>query len=87
MELSRSIAYHPQTESINLRLSVKMIINYADDIWLSDEALSTAITVFLKKYKSELFYNVSPKKHNLKMMMHHISLECSLTQEVDKVKM
>ena len=61
-ELSRSIAYHPQTETINLGLSVKMIINYADEIGLTDEALSTAITVFLKKYNSDLFYNVSLKK-------------------------
>jgi len=79
-ELSRSIVYHPQTESVNLGLSIKMIIAHADAIGL------TAITVFLKKYKPNLFYSVSPPKNNLKLMIKYISHECGMTQEIYKIK-
>ena len=36
-ELSRSIVYHPQTESVNSGLSIKMIIAHADEFGLTKQ--------------------------------------------------
>ena len=86
-DISRHITYHPLSETVNLGLSIKQLIEYSDDIGLTDESLSTAILVFLKKHKPDLYHILSPKKANFTLMINLISLECSLTVKLDKVKL
>ena len=62
------------------------LITYADTIGLSDEALSSVILTYLKRHKNELFYSISPKKGNLKIMIDTLSLQCSTSAEVTQIK-
>ena len=55
-----------------------MHIAYADELGLSEKSLAAMILIFLKIYKNDLFYSLSPKKQNIKLLFDALSLECGI---------
>ena len=86
-EIMRHISIHPATHIVNLPLSIKMLIEFADASGLSDKQLAVIILIFLKKHKTELFYHLQPKKDDVKLLIDAISLECSNKSEILQVKL
>ena len=62
------------------------MITIVDTLGLSDKALSSIILTHLKKHKNKIFYSISPKKSNLKIMIDTLSFQCSTTAEVTQIK-
>ena len=83
-DINRHVSVHSLLGTVNV--SLKLLIAYADEISLTDKALSEMILIFLKHHREELYYTVSPKKENLGLMMEMISLDCSNTREMGLVK-
>jgi hypothetical protein len=85
-EIMRNISIHPTCQTINLPLSIKMLIKFADNIGLSDKHLAVILMIFLKKHRTELFYTLQPKKNNIKLLIDAISTECSNKTEILQIK-
>ena len=82
----RNIYIHPTCQTVNLPLSIKMLIKFADNIGLSDKHLAVILMIFLKKHRTELFYVLQPKKNNIKLWINSISIECSNKREILQIK-
>jgi hypothetical protein len=85
-EIMRNISIHPTTQTVNLPLSIKMLIKFADTVGLSDKHLAVILMIFLKKHRTELFYVLQPKKNNIKLLIDAISIECSNKAEIVQIK-
>ena len=46
-EIMRNISIHPTTQTVNLPLSIKMLIKFADTVGLSDKHLAVILMIFL----------------------------------------
>jgi hypothetical protein len=67
-------------------LSLYNIIKLADEIGWTDEQLATVFIIYLKTYKSAVYYEVSPKKANIRQMFDQCLLYCQSNEEIANVR-
>ena len=77
-EIMRHISYEPETTLTNLPLSIHGLLLFADKIGATDQLLLTMLSIYLKKYRSNLLDVLDSKKNNISAVIEALAFHCTI---------